>query len=47
MLSQHASALHNTLQRPQLTRDDLITQMPYLLEGDIEQKRAEIKRYFN
>ncbi len=44
MLSQHASTPQNTLQHPNLTRDDLITQMPYLLEGDIEQKRAEIKR---
>lgn len=29
------------------TKEDLMTQMPYLLAGDIEEKRQEIKRYFN
>ncbi|MDG6778675.1 5-histidylcysteine sulfoxide synthase [Thiomicrorhabdus sp. zzn3] len=30
-----------------LSRDDLITQSPILNDGDVETKRAEIKRYFN
>lgn len=42
--SQHspASSTH-----PHFNREDLVTDMPYLLSGDIEQKRAEIKDYFN
>ena len=36
-----------TSNKATLNREDLVTQTPYLLSGDIEEKRQEIKRYFN
>ena len=41
------STSHHIKSAMPLSRDQLITEMPNLLSGDIEEKRQEIKRYFN
>ncbi len=38
---------NKSLSTESFSRAELITEMPYLLSGDIEEKRREIKRYFN
>lgn len=50
MLSNHENSnksMPNSFSNAIFTRDDLITEMPNLLNGDIEAKRKEIKDYFN
>ena len=47
---QHTNSINvemTTVNQSIFRREDLITQTPDLLSGDIEEKRQEIKRYFN